>query len=81
VLITLSELSQNADQKPSNSEMIAKMKGKAPEQAVLMFNEFKDVQWKALNSYVHGGYMLYSAMVQVTLSNKLLLLLSHQILS
>lgn len=52
---TLSELSQNADQKPSNSEMIAKMKGKAPEQALLMFNEFKDVQWKALNSYVHGG--------------------------
>ncbi|WP_182440075.1 DUF6988 family protein [Colwellia sp. RSH04] len=43
------------DQKPSNSEMIAKMKGKAPEQAVLMFNEFKDVQWKGLNSYVHGG--------------------------
>lgn len=31
------------------------MKGKAPEQAVMMFNEFKDVQWKALNSYVHGG--------------------------
>ena len=27
---TLSELSQNADQIPSNSEMIAKMKGKAP---------------------------------------------------
>ena len=52
---TLSELSQNADQKPSNTEMIAKMKGKAPEQAVLMFNEFKEVQWKALNSYVHGG--------------------------
>ena len=52
---TLSELSQNADQKPSNSEMIVKMQGKAPEQAVLMFNEFKDVQWKALNSYVHGG--------------------------
>lgn len=52
---TLSELSQNADQKPSNSEMIAKMKGKAPEQAVLMFNEFKEVQWKALNSYVHSG--------------------------
>lgn len=52
---TLSELSQNADTKPSNSEMIAKMKGKAPEQAVLMLNDFKDVQWKALNSYVHGG--------------------------
>ncbi len=52
---TLSELSQNADTKPSNSEMIAKMQGKAPDQAVLMLNEFKDVQWKALNSYVHGG--------------------------
>jgi hypothetical protein len=55
VLITLSEFSQNADQKPSNSEMIAKMKGKAPEQAVLMFNEFKDVQWKVLNSHVNDG--------------------------
>jgi hypothetical protein len=52
---TLSELSQNADTKPSNSEMITKMQGKAPEQAVLMLNEFKNVQWKALNSYVHGG--------------------------
>jgi hypothetical protein len=35
---TLSELSQNADTKPSNSEMITKMQGKAPEQAVLMLN-------------------------------------------
>lgn len=52
---TLSELSQNADQKPSNSEMIAKLQGKAPEQAVLMLNEFKSEQWKALNSYVHAG--------------------------
>lgn len=54
-MTSLSELSQNADQKPSNSEMIKKMVGKAPEQAVQMFNDFKDVQWKALNSYVHGG--------------------------
>ena len=52
---TLSELSQNADQKPSNSEMIAKLEGKAPEQAVLMLNDFKTEQWKALNSYVHAG--------------------------
>lgn len=51
----LSELSQNADQKPSNSEMITKMEGKAPAQAVQMLTEFRDVQWKALNSYVHGG--------------------------
>lgn len=27
----------------------------ALEQAVLMFKEFRDVQWKGLNSYVHGG--------------------------
>jgi hypothetical protein len=45
----LSELSQNADQKPSNIEMIAKLQGKAPEQAVLMLNEFKREKWKALN--------------------------------
>lgn len=51
----LNELSQNADQKPTNSEMIASMRGKAPEQAVLMLSEFRDIQWKALNSYVHGG--------------------------
>mgnify|MGYP005993375671 CR=1 FL=1 len=35
--------------------MVVQLKGKAPEQAVLMLNEFKDIQWKALNSYVHGG--------------------------
>ncbi|GAA0811295.1 hypothetical protein GCM10009111_03620 [Colwellia asteriadis] len=52
---TLSELSQNADQKPSNNDMITQMKNKAPEQAVLMLTEFRDTQWKALNSYVHAG--------------------------
>ena len=52
---TLSELSQNADQKPSNREMIDQMQEKAPEQAVLMLNEFKEQQWRALNSYVHAG--------------------------
>jgi hypothetical protein len=51
----LSELSQNSDQKPSNIEMITKLDGKAPEQAVMMLQEFRDIQWKALNSYVHGG--------------------------
>lgn len=51
----LSERSQNADQKPNNSEMITKLEGKAPEQAVQMLKEFRDIQWKALNSYVHGG--------------------------
>ncbi len=35
--------------------MIKALEGKAPAQAVAMFSEFKDVQWKGLNSYVHGG--------------------------
>jgi len=48
-------LSNTAEQGPSNEDMIKAMKGKAPEQAVMMFTEFRDVQWKALNSYVHGG--------------------------
>jgi len=48
-------LSNTAEQGPSNEDMIKAMKGKAPEQAVMMFTEFRDVQWRALNSYVHGG--------------------------
>ncbi|WP_371194073.1 hypothetical protein [Glaciecola sp. SC05] len=51
---TLSELSQSADQKPNNAEMIKALEGKAPAQAAAMFSEFRDVQWKGLNSYVHG---------------------------
>jgi Family of unknown function (DUF6988) len=52
---SLSELSQNADQKPGNGEMITKMEGKAPVQAAQMLIEFRDIQWKAFNSYIHGG--------------------------
>jgi hypothetical protein len=48
-------LSNTAEQKPSNEGMIKAMKCKAPEQAVLMLSEFRDIQWRALNSYVHGG--------------------------
>ena len=48
-------LSNTAEQKPSNEEMIKVMNGKAPDQAVMMFTEFRDIQWRALNSYVHGG--------------------------
>jgi hypothetical protein len=51
----LSELSQTSDQKPSNSEMIKALEGKAPDEAFKMLSEFRDVQWKGLNSYVHGG--------------------------
>jgi hypothetical protein len=54
-LSTLNERSQNADQKPSNADMIKALDGKAPAQAVSMLTEFRDVQWKPLNSYVHGG--------------------------
>jgi len=50
-----STLSNTAEQKPSNEDMIKAMKDKAPEQAVLMLTEFRDIQWRALNSYVHGG--------------------------
>jgi len=48
-------LSNSAEQGPSNEKMIKAMQGKAPEQAVMMFTEYRDVQWRALNSYVHGG--------------------------
>jgi len=48
-------LSNTAEQKPSNEDMIKAMDGKAPEMAVLMFNDFREHQWKALNSYIHGG--------------------------
>jgi len=46
----LSELSQTSDQKPNNAEMIKALDGKAPAQAVTMLTEFRDVQWKPLNS-------------------------------
>jgi len=48
-------LSKTAEQKPSNEDMIKGMQGEAPEQAVIMLTEFRDVQWRVLNSYVHGG--------------------------
>jgi hypothetical protein len=50
-----STLSNSAEQGPSNEKMIKAMQGKAPEQAVMMLTEFRDVQWRPLNSYVHGG--------------------------
>ena len=47
-------ITQTSDHKPSNSEMMGKLQGKQPEQAVLMLNDYKSEQWKALNSYVHA---------------------------
>ncbi|WP_240919948.1 hypothetical protein [Paraglaciecola sp. 20A4] len=49
------KLTSSADQKPNNADMIKTLEGKAPEDAVKMLKDFRDVQWKALNSYVHAG--------------------------
>ena len=40
---------------PSHVEMIKQIDGKAPAEATRMLTEFRDVTWKALSSYVHGG--------------------------
>lgn len=54
-MIMASQLSNTAEQKPNNEDMIKAMQGKAPEQAVMMLTEFRDVQWRPLNSYIHSG--------------------------
>lgn len=35
--------------------MIKSLEGKTPDMAVKMLKEFRDKQWKGLNSYVHAG--------------------------
>lgn len=44
-----------ANQLPMLGEMLAKLEGKAPEQALSMLKEFKEYSWKPLSSFVHGG--------------------------
>ena len=44
-----------ANKLPMLSEMIKQLDGKAPEEAVLMINDFKEATWKSLGSYVHSG--------------------------
>lgn len=52
----LSEQTEKAAiQQPSINEMFEQISSKAPPAACRMLAEFKDVSWKALNSYVHGG--------------------------
>lgn len=46
---------QSANKLPSVSDMLIKINNKAPQQASQMLNEFKDVSWKAMNSFIHGG--------------------------
>jgi len=49
------ESAQKANKLPMLSEMLTKLEGKAPIEAMDALNEFKEYSWKALSSYVHGG--------------------------
>lgn len=49
------ESAQKANKLPMLSEMLTKLDGKAPTEAMDALNEFKEYSWKALSSYVHGG--------------------------
>ena len=56
----VSELTTDTARKASNhlpmlNEMLHKMEGKAPKNALDPLLEFKEYSWKPLSSYVHGG--------------------------
>ena len=55
----MSELTQEsaakANKLPMLSEMLKKLEGKAPQQALDMLNEFKEYSWKPLSSFIHSG--------------------------
>jgi hypothetical protein len=40
---------------PMLTEMLEKLEGKAPAEALVMLREFKEYSWKPLSSFVHGG--------------------------
>lgn len=44
-----------ADKIPLLSELLVELEGKAPAQALVSLNEFKESSWKPLSSYIHGG--------------------------
>ena len=48
-----SESSHKANKLPMLSEMLDKLDGKAPPEALSMLKEFKDYSWKPLSSFVH----------------------------
>ncbi len=55
-----SELTTDTARKASNhlpmlNEMLQKMEGKAPKNALDPLLEFKEYSWKPLSSYIHGG--------------------------
>ncbi len=47
--------SRKANKLPMLIDMLEKLKGKAPQEAVDMLLEFKEYSWKPLSSFVHGG--------------------------
>ncbi len=49
------ETANRADKLPMLSEMLEKLQGKAPQDAVNMLLEFKEYSWKPLSSFIHGG--------------------------
>jgi len=46
---------KKANKLPLLSEMLSKLEGKAPKEAMDMLLEFKEYSWKPLSSFVHGG--------------------------
>lgn len=50
-----SESANKANKLPMLSEMLEKLEGKAPQEALNMLMEFKEYSWKPLSSFVHGG--------------------------
>lgn len=49
------ESADRANRLPMLSEMLEKLQGKAPQEAVNMLLEFREYSWKPLSSFVHGG--------------------------
>jgi len=53
--LTNESVRKASNQHPNLSEMLTKLDGKAPKEAMEMLLEFKEYHWKPLNSFVHGG--------------------------
>lgn len=49
------EDAKRAEKMPMLGEMLSKLEGKAPSEAMGMLLEFKQHSWKPLSSFVHGG--------------------------
>jgi len=49
------ETEKKAQKMPMLSEMLEKMEGKAPKNALDPLLEFKEYSWKPLSSFIHGG--------------------------